>query len=326
MISGRSGTDAMLRARRLVNWFKRRVLHRTWIADSFAHPSVQGQLLSDRVRCNSFREAIRLTVNPGDTVVDLGAGTGLLSFFALEAGARHVYAIELSRVSETARELIEANGFQERVTLIPEISTKVRLPELCDVLVSETLSTFCFDTENNIEYLADARRRFLKPGGQIIPESAETYLMPFSSEAFGLGTFPEPFYGLNYQAFRKRLFAAPSLLRASGETFLELGAAAPCYRVDFRQDSQNPGKTFVPFRISQDGRLDGFLGWFEAKLCPGVTISNSPRLPLTNWWQLYFPVLEQPNVRTGQSIVLVLEPEMIADQIEWSYSVRRLDT
>jgi len=325
MTLGRRGIDTMLRLRRVGRWFKRRVLRRAWMADSFAHPAEQARLLLDRTRCDSFREAIQRTVKPGDIVVDLGAGTGLLSFFALEAGARHIYAIEVSRISETARELIEANGFQKRITLIPEISTKVRLPELCDILISETLSAFCFDCENNVEYIADARKRFLKPDARIIPESDETFLTPFSSEAFGVGSFPEPFYGMNYEAFRKRLFAEPFLLRASGETFTQLSAPVSCYKIDFCRESQSPGKTFVPFRIDTDGRLDGFLGWFKAKLCPSVTISNSPNLPLTNWWQLYFPTPEQLDVRAGQSVVLCLEPKMVNDEIEWSYSVRPFD-
>lgn len=326
MISGRRGNDALLRLRRLGRWVKRRVLRRAWMADSFADPREQARLLSDSARCNAFCEAIRRTVRPGDVVVDLGAGTGLLSFFALEAGARHVYAIEVSRISETAQELIEANGFQTRITLIRELSTKVRLPELCDVLVSETLSTFCFDTENNIEYIADARKRFLKPDARIIPESAETFLLPFSSECFGLGSFPEPFYGVKFQAFRERLFAEPILVRASGKTFLQLSSPTPVHRIDYRRDSIVPGKTIVPFQISADGRLDGFLGWFKAELCPGVTLENSPYLPLTSWWQLYFPVLQQPSVRSGRSIVLELDPKMISGEVEWSYKVLELAT
>jgi hypothetical protein len=131
---------------------------------------------------------------------------------------------------------------------------------------------------------------------------------------------------MKFQAFREKLFAEPFLLRASGETFVELSARMPIYKIDFRYASIVPEKTFVPFRISKDGRLDGFLGWFEATLCPGVTISNSPNLPLTNWWQLYFPTLEQVNVRSGQSMVLELEPKMVAGEINWSYTVRTLDS
>jgi protein arginine N-methyltransferase 1 len=326
MILGPRGIDSLLRLRRLRRWFKRNVLRQAWMADSFADPLEQQRMLVDKARCDAFREAIRRTVKPGDTVVDLGAGTGLLSFFALQAGARHVYAIEMSRITDVAAELIEANGFRDRVTLIRKNSKKVRLPERCDVLVSETLSTFCFDTENIIEYIADARKRFLKPGGRLIPESAVTFLLPFSSEAFGAGRLPARFYDLDYQAFRKKLFGDYFLVRASGKPFQALSQPAQCYQIDFWKDTQNPGKTFLPFRISAEGRLDGFLGWFAARLCEGVTISNSPYLPLTSWWQLYLPTLEQPQVRAGQTILLHLDPNIIAGEAEWIYRVQLAST
>jgi SAM-dependent methyltransferase len=270
----------------------------------------------------AYRDAIQRTVKPGDVVVDLGAGTGLLSFFALQAGARHVYAIEMSGIADVAAELIEANGFRGRITLIRKNSKRVRLPERCDVLVTETLSTFCFDTENTIEFVADARDRFLKPGGRIIPEYADTYLLPFSSDAFGPGSLAVRFYNLDFRPFAKRLVNEYRLVRASGKALLALSPPAVCYSIDFRKDAKNPEKTFVPFRITADGRLDGFLGWFEARLCEGVTLSNSPFLPLTHWWQLYLPVAEQPEYRAGQTLLLCLEPNIVAGEAQWKYAVQ----
>ena len=89
---------------------------------------------------------------------------------------------------------------------------------------------------------------------------------------------------------------------------------------DFRKDTQNPGKTFAPFRVIADGRLDGFLGWFEARLCEGVTLSNSPYLPLTSWWQLYLPVAKQPHYHAGQTMLLYLDPSITDGQAEWKYA------
>jgi protein arginine N-methyltransferase 1 len=307
---------------KLQRWIKRRMLQQPWMMEEFASPILQESLLLDKARCDAYREAIHRTVKPGDVVVDLGAGTGLLSFFALQAGARHVYAIEMSGIADAATELIEANGFQDRITLIRKNSQKVRFAERCDVLVTETLSAFCFDTENIIEFVADARARFLKPDARIIPESADTFLMPFSSEAFGAGRLPPRYYDLDFKPFRKRLFKSYGIVPASGRPFAALSQPTPCYQIDFRKDTENPGKTFAPFRITAEGRLDGFLGWFEARLCEGVTLSNSPYLPLTHWWQLYLPILEQPQYRAGQTILLYLDPNIVSGEAQWKYSVQ----
>ena len=290
--------------------------------EEFASPLLQESLLLDKARCDAYRDAIHRTVKPGDVVVDLGAGTGLLSFFALQAGARHVYAIEMSDIADAAAELIAANGFQDRITLIRKNSKKVRLPERCDVLVTETLSAFCFDTENIIDFVTDARERFLRPDARIIPESADTFLMPFSSDAFGAGRLPPRYYDLDFKPFSKRLFKSYGIVRASGQPFVALSEPVPVYHLDFRKDTQNPAKTFAPFRITADGRLDGFLGWFEARLCEGVTLGNSPYSPLTHWWQLYLPVLEQPHYRAGQTILLCLDPNIVAGEAQWKYSVQ----
>lgn len=305
-----------------LRWWNRRIRRQPWMLEHFGSLFMQETLLLDKARCEAYREAIFRTVKPGEVVVDLGAGTGLLSLFAVQAGARRVYAIEMSRMADTAAELIEANGFRDRITLIPKISTKVRLPERCDVLVTETLSSFCFDSENTIEYVADARARFLKPGARVIPESADTFLLPFSSEAFGAGRLPSPFYGLDFRLFRKKLFGEFGLVRASGKPFLALSEPALCYHIDFRHDAKNPAKTFVPFRITADGRLDGFLGWFEARLCEGVTLSNSPYLPLTHWWQLFLPLSGQPHYHPGQVLLLCLDPHIIAGEAQWKYAVQ----
>jgi SAM-dependent methyltransferase len=308
-------------------WFSRRVLQRRpWMS---ASPDSHERLLADKIRCDAYREAIHSTVKPGDVVVDLGAGTGLLSFFAAQAGARHVYAIEMSGIASVAAELIEANRFRDRITLIRKGSKRVRLTERCDVLVTETLSSFCFDRENIVEFVADARKRFLKPGGHIVPQSADTFLLPFSSDAFGVGRLSAntpggkpAFYGLDYGPFIKKLLKDCPLVNASGKQFSALSQPALGYHLDFGEDVRTPAKTFVPFRIIENGRLDGFLGWFEARLCDGVTLSNSPYLPPTHWKQLYFPVVDQPRYLAGQTLLLYLDPNFVGGEAEWSYAVQ----
>jgi predicted RNA methylase len=57
-------------------------------------------MLRDQRRTKSFLEAVRNVVSPGDVVIDIGTGTGILAAAAAQAGARHVYAVEIGgRVS-----------------------------------------------------------------------------------------------------------------------------------------------------------------------------------------------------------------------------------
>ena len=43
-------------------------------------------------------------------MLDIGAGTGILSIFAAKAGAKHVYAIENAEIAFFAEEIIKKNG------------------------------------------------------------------------------------------------------------------------------------------------------------------------------------------------------------------------
>lgn len=51
-------------------------------------------------------------------ILDVGCGTGILSMFAAQAGAKHVYAVDCSSIVDQARQIIELNGFADRITLI----------------------------------------------------------------------------------------------------------------------------------------------------------------------------------------------------------------
>jgi Ribosomal protein L11 methyltransferase (PrmA) len=102
-------------------------------------PSAQIRMLEDRVRTLRFIRAIRRTVRSGDVVVDLGTGSGVLAVAAAQAGAKHVYAIEVRPIADVAARLFQASGLSDRITLIRGTSTEIELPERADVLVSEMI-------------------------------------------------------------------------------------------------------------------------------------------------------------------------------------------
>lgn len=126
------------------------------------------RMLNDRVRTSRLLAAIKAEVRPGDVVVEIGTGTGVLAVAAAQAGARQVYAIEAGPLAAVAREFVRANGVADRVTIVEGWSQAVTVPERGDVFVSETIGNAGFD-ENLIEIARDAMGRLLKPGARMIP-------------------------------------------------------------------------------------------------------------------------------------------------------------
>ncbi|HVB38869.1 MAG TPA: 50S ribosomal protein L11 methyltransferase, partial [Vicinamibacterales bacterium] len=135
------------------------------------------EYLADEVRLAALDAAIGATVRPGDVVLDLGAGTGILGLMAARAGARHVYGLECGIIVGLARDVARANGFGDRFTFIQELSTRAELPEPVDVIVTDSMGRFGFEA-GLLEYLADARRRFLKPGGRTVPVGVDLWAAP----------------------------------------------------------------------------------------------------------------------------------------------------
>jgi SAM-dependent methyltransferase len=101
----------------------------------------QGNMLQDLTRTGTYRHAFlsnKIDFN-GKTVLDVGTGTGILAFFAVQAGARKVYAVEASESAVMARLLIEANRFSDKIEVIQSKLEDVTLPEKVDIIISEPI-------------------------------------------------------------------------------------------------------------------------------------------------------------------------------------------
>ena len=137
-------------------------------------------LIADRVRNAAFEAALRTVIKKGvTTVADIGTGTGLLALMAVKLGAREVFLYEAAEVASVAAKVLKANGARN-CHLIPCHSTEMVDPPKVDVVVSETLGNYAFE-EHIIETLNDAKKRFLKPGGVLIPRRIEQFVAPVVS-------------------------------------------------------------------------------------------------------------------------------------------------
>ncbi len=144
----------------------------------FADLHEQERMLSDGRRMAFYHNAITRHIKPGDRVIDLGTGTGILAAFASRRGAAQVYAVDHSSIIEHARELAAENGI-ENVDFEDVHSTKFYLDEPVDVILHEQIGDFLFD-EAMVPNVCDLRDRLLKPGGLILPSQFELFCEPMT--------------------------------------------------------------------------------------------------------------------------------------------------
>ncbi len=140
----------------------------------YAEFEVHRTMIRDQIRTEAFKRAIEAVVRPGDVVLDVGAGSGVLSMFAARAGAARVYAVEQTSMAVLAQELVAANGLSDIVEVIQGDVMDIEPPERVDVIVSEWLGGFGIDEGMLVPVIA-ARDRWLKPGGTMIPGSVTAW-------------------------------------------------------------------------------------------------------------------------------------------------------
>ena len=266
------------------------------------------ELLADSERTLAFREAIRAVVKPGDVVVDLGSGSGILAFFAIQAGAARVYAIEKQHTIDAAALLARHNGYADRMTFLHEHSLEATLPERANVLVTETLGIFGLD-EHLLGCVLDARARFLVPGAAIVPArvalSAVPVELPYDHQRH-VSWWSEPRHSLDLSPLR--VFASNSQYGAHINEDAWLAAPAAMIDVDLQAVDGVDVIGRTSFTVARDGVCHGFGGWFEASLVADDSIRVTNRIPhKTHWMQAFLPLETPRDIARGDAIELELQ-------------------
>jgi hypothetical protein len=248
--------------------------------------------LSDRERTLAAIEGVRRTIRPGDVVVDIGSGSGVLGLAALNAGARHVYAIEPHAIAPLALELAKANGFENRLTVIQSNSQEAELPELADVMCSELVSNDPFG-EGVLDVVLDARQRLLKRDAKILPAKLRIYAklieLPidyhqkhFSPSEWLSGW--EADYGINFAPLLKYFSPAkynPATLCAPSKLagYKSLSREALLVEINFSDSSLDPQgdeSWSAELAVMEVSSRAVVLSYFELDYGGGAVYSNAP--------------------------------------------------
>lgn len=282
-----------------------------------------GAMILDDIRMKAYVEALRRHIKPGMVVADLGAGSGVLSLLACQFGAARVYAIEPDPSILVARESAAANGFADRMTCIEGLSIKLSLPEKVDLIVSDMRGTLPL-LDFHLPAIKDARERFLKPGGRLIPRKDVMRCAPVEVPAI-YARLEAPWernnYGLNLQASRKYVARTWWNVRIEAEQML--AEAADWATLEYETVSHPNVDGSMEWTIQRAGTLHGLVAWFDAEPCEGIGYSNAPGLPQLVYGHSFIPFTAPVEVVAGDRMYARLRADLVGDDyvFRWETSV-----
>lgn len=250
---------------------------------SYAHLGIHQEMIKDRVRTETYREAImrHQSFIAGKVVVDVGCGTGILSIFCAQAGAKRVYAVDASDIALQANEVVKANNLSDVIIVLHGRVEDVEIDEEVDVIISEWMG-YMLLYESMLGSVITARDRWLKPGGLILPSSATLYIAPVThTDRYSDSVdFWRNVYGIDMSAMlslaKQCAFEEPAVETITGENVLtwpHVVKYIDSYSVTINELETVTSK--FKFNSMMRAPLHGFAFWFDVEF-------NVPTIAPTN--------------------------------------------
>jgi tetratricopeptide (TPR) repeat protein len=276
----------------------------TWVLSQMI-PAWHLPMMNELDRNNAYFLGLQSAMTPGQSVLEIGTGSGLLSMMAARLGAGSVVTCEaVSLIADTARKIIEQNGYQDRIKVLSKASFEVEpgkdLPEKADMLVHEIFSSELL-AEHVLPAIEDAKHRLLKPGARILPASASIMIALVGGEDLGKYLYVKDSFGFDLQQFNAITPRKIPLYRDDlNQTLLSDDIEA--FRFDFMSDSSFPRQEkILEITARHEGLCYGVIQWIRMEFDGEVSFENHPsqKKSISNWQRTVFCFDEPVYVKRG---------------------------
>ncbi|KAG6431718.1 hypothetical protein SASPL_109801 [Salvia splendens] len=277
--------------------------------DSYSHFGIHEEMLKDVIRTKTYQNVIYKNsfLFKDKIVLDVGAGTGILSLFCAKAGAKHVYAVECSSMASTAEEIVKLNGYSNVVTVLKGKIEEIELPVAqVDVIISEWMGYFLV-YENMLDSVLYARDKWLAKDGIVLPDKASLHLTAIEDADYKEDKieFWNNVYGFNMSCIRKQAIAEPLV-----DTVEQNQIVTNCQMLKTmdisKMDSVDASFT-APFKLvaERDDYIHALVAYFDVsftKCHKLMGFSTGPKSRTTHWKQTVLYLEDVLSICEGETL------------------------
>ena len=280
----------------------------------------QQSMALDCRRNQAYAEVLAKVITPESVVLDLGAGLGIHGLLSAQLGAKRVYLVEPEDIIAVAGQIIQANGYGDRVKCLQGIIEEVNLPEPVDVIISVFTGNFLLE-EDLLPSLFHARDKYLKPDGVLVPQAAVMEAVPVcvpSLHQEEISIWSKAYMGIDFSPAQPYASHAVYYYKKALSEAQHLAEPASLFQLNFYHSNNTHCQVEATYTIAESGLCHGWVGWFKMQLGE-KWISTAPHEPPLHWSAAFLPLDPPIAMTAGEQVTFRLQRPPFGD---WSWQVK----